>query len=273
MFPAQRHYLAYALAPLQKAFLQFLLYNLEMTNSLDSIPVSDSNLGSPELSAEERRQRWFEVCLVLLISFGGSILRSLYLLKVGPNGEPQGSNLRWLVGLFQESTALLLLGYVLSRRGMKFSDLGLRWRPRDVAAGGLVTVVSYAAYAFGHTLIQTIHYLVFGSWATGATARDFFLHPPVTAIPYFLLNPFFEELIVRVYLMSEVMELTGSSALAVVASVVVQLSYHLYYGWLGSTSLSFFFLVLGLYYARWRRAVPVIVAHGVLDIWGLIRLW
>jgi len=32
-------------------------------------------------------------------------------------------------------------------------------------------------------------------------------------------------------------------------------------------------MALALYYARSRRALPVIIAHGVLDVYGLIRLW
>ena len=69
------------------------------------------------------------------------------------------------------------------------------------------------------------------------------------------------------------MDLTGSSTLAVVLSVFVQFSYHLYYGWGGAISLAFFFLPLALYYVRSRRALPVIVAHGLLDVYALIRLW
>ena len=107
----------------------------------------------------------------------------------------------------------------------------------------------------------------------GPTAKDFFAHPPVVAIPFSLLNPFFEELIVRAYLMAEVIELTGSSTMAVALSVGVQFSYHLYYGWVGAISLSFFFLALALYYVRSRCAFPVIVAHGFLDVYALIRLW
>lgn len=87
------------------------------------------------------------------------------------------------------------------------------------------------------------------------------------------MNPFFEELIVRAYLMAEVIELTGSSTMAVALSVGVQFSYHLYYGWVGAISLSFFFLALALYYVRSRCAFPVIVAHGFLDVYALIRLW
>jgi len=72
--------------------------------------------------------------------------------------------------------------------------------------------------------------------------------------------------------MTEVVQLTGSSALAVFLSVAVQFSYHLYYGWAGAISLAFLFLTLALYYARARRALPVIVAHGFFDIYALLRL-
>jgi membrane protease YdiL (CAAX protease family) len=92
-------------------------------------------------------------------------------------------------------------------------------------------------------------------------------------VPFALLNPFFEELIVRAYLMTEVADLTGSSALAVAASVLFQWSYHLYYGWAGATSMAFMFLALSLYYARSRHALPIIVAHAFFDIYAFIRLW
>jgi membrane protease YdiL (CAAX protease family) len=114
---------------------------------------------------------------------------------------------------------------------------------------------------------------IYATWATGPTAKDFFAHPSVVAIPFSLLNPFFEELVVRAYLMTEVIELTGSSTLAIALSVGVQFSYHLYYGWVGAISLSFLFLVFALYYVRSRLALPVIVAHGFFDVYALIRLW
>ena len=72
--------------------------------------------------------------------------------------------------------------------------------------------------------------------------------------------------------MTEVMELTGSSILAVVVSVAIQFSYHLYYGWAGAISLSFIFLVFALYYARSRNALPIVVAHGYFDISAMLRL-
>lgn len=226
-----------------------------------------------EHAVEERRRRWFEVSLVLLVAFGGAILNSLYILRNGPGAVPHVSNARWSFGIVQEVAALLLLGYVLSRRKLGFKDLGLRWSLRDLAEGLLVVVASYALYAIGFRFIYYFQYAMFGFVARGHNASDFFAQPSLVALPFSLLNPFFEELIVRAYLMTEVMELTGSSALAVALSVLVQFSYHLYYGWAGALALSFQFLAFALFYAVTRRVLPIIVAHGFFDIYALSHLW
>jgi len=242
--------------------------------SASSIEIADisSSTIPPQLSGESRRQRWFEVGLVLLVAFGGAFLSAADLLHKGPAAAPQMSNARWAVGTIQEITALLLLGYVLSRRGLRLRNLGFSWQVRDVGVGFLVAGSCLAAYLLGSIVVHLLHYGIYGYAATGPSGRDFFAHPPLAAIPFFLLNPFFEEIIVRAYLMTEILELTGSAKAAVAASVLVQSSYHLYYGWTGAFSLSFIFLVLAIYFVRSRRVVPVIVAHALFDIAGFISL-
>jgi membrane protease YdiL (CAAX protease family) len=220
-----------------------------------------------------RRLRWFELFLVLLVAVGSPLLNALYLLKNGPGAMPHTTNASWSILILREVSALLLLGYVLSRRNLRFKDLGLRWSLRGVGVGILLTVASYMSYALGTVIVQALHLAMFGTGVRGPTGRDFFAHPSIAVIPYFLLNPFFEELIVRAYLMTEVMDLTGSRVLAVFLSVVVQSSYHLYYGWGVAIAISFQFLVFAIYYARSRQALPVIVAHGFFDIFALFRLW
>jgi membrane protease YdiL (CAAX protease family) len=209
----------------------------------------------------------------LSVAYGSFFLNSLFVFKNGPNAVPHNTTERYLFGIFQEAIALLLLAYVLSRRSLRFKDLGLRWRLKEVGVGLLVAGISYAAYALGSILVHLIHFAIYGAQAQTLNSRDFFAHPPAAVIPFVLLNPFFEELIVRAYLMTEVWELTGSSVLAIAVSIVVQFSYHLYYGWAAAISLSFQFLVFALYYARSRSILPVIVAHGLFDIYGIARLW
>lgn len=244
-----------------------------MGDPLDAVVGTSPTETNAGPSAAERRIRWFEVVLILLVACGGSLLNSLYLLKNGPTAMPPVTSLRWTAGIVHEISCLLLLGYVLARRKLNFASLGLRWSFKDAGVGLLVTGLSYVAYAIGAMFVHAVHYSLYGSLAAGPTGKDFFAHPPLVAIPFSLLNPFFEELIVRAYLMTEAVQLTGSATLAVALSVLVQFSYHLYYGWAGALSLAFLFLTLSVYYARTRRALPVIVAHGFFDIYAMAHLW
>ena len=238
-------------------------------------PIVESPLpvAQPRQLINPIRQRWFEVSLVLLVAVVPAVLSALYILKGGPSIVPPMSNARWLAGLGQEITGLLLLGYVLSRRNLRLKDLGVRWSLQDAGVGLVVAGASFAAYVLGSMIVYVVQYWMYGSIAVGPSGKDFFAHPGVAIILFCLLNPFFEELIVRAYLMTEVLDLTGSSVLAVAFSVAVQFSYHLYYGWAGATSLSFLFMVFAIYYVRTRRALPIIVAHAVFDVYALIRLW
>lgn len=222
------------------------------------------------LVGNQKRVRWFELSLVLVIAFGGSFLSSLYLMKAGKAALPMVTEFRWARGFVQEIPCLFLLWYVLSRRRKSFRYIGLRWSVRDVAVGLGLTLVSYLAYIIGGFIVYSMHRAFFPASTSGVTAADLSSHSLLLAIPFALINPFFEELIVRAYLMTEVKALTGSWFLASLSSVAIQWSYHLYYGWDASLSLAFTFLIFSIYFARTQKATPIVVAHGLLDIWALM---
>lgn len=220
-----------------------------------------------------KRMRWFELCLVLLVSCGGPVVSSLYLLRRGPTLLSPASRYRWTVGTMQEIAALLVLSYVLSRRNLGFKDLGLRWSLRDVGVGLFLALAGRGAYFIGYVLLRWIHVAIYGTAGVWIGGASFFGHLTLLSIPYLLLSPFFEEMIVRAYLMTEVIELTGSTSRAVALSVLLQFSYHLYYGWTGAAAVSLPFLIYALYYRRSRQALPIIVAHETWNLWGFIRAW
>jgi membrane protease YdiL (CAAX protease family) len=85
-----------------------------------------------------------------------------------------------------------------------------------------------------------------------------------------VINPFFEELIVRAFLISEATLLTGSAGLAVILSVLLQTSYHLYQGIPNAVGDGLIFLAFSTYYAKTRRLWPVIFAHLWLDLFAVI---
>lgn len=234
-----------------------------------------------ELPVKELRQRkfspkvlrWFELGLVLSIAFSHSLIGCIDLLQHGRSVLPAKLGATWTAALVREIGCILLLGYVLSRRKLSFKDLGLRWSFWDIPRGIGLTVGAYLIHAVAAIILLLCQRHFFPHANPGILPRDLYGHMSALTLPFLLLNPFFEELIVRAYLMSEVRDLTGSWLLAALLSTGVQTSYHLYYGWTIAMALGFQFLMLSLYYARTRRITPVIFAHEVFDLIALLHPW
>ena len=88
-----------------------------------------------------------------------------------------------------------------------------------------------------------------------------------------LVNPIFEEVIVRAYAATELTVLLGNRWTAAVVTVLLQSYYHLYQGWRFAAAYAAGFAVFGAYFALSRRAAPIILAHMYLDGIGLYSLW
>jgi membrane protease YdiL (CAAX protease family) len=172
----------------------------------------------------------------------------------------------YISALLSELTSLALLWYVLRQNGQTLGGIGLRFQIGDLGHGLLLIVGS--SFAFQFTRSAVVH--VYESVAHHPPA------PPVSPLAgvqfsfvllaFVLLNPFFEELIVRAFLISEAAALTGSAAVAVAISVVLQTAYHLYQGIPNALGLGAFFLLFSLYYVRTQRAFPIIIAHLWSDL-------
>jgi membrane protease YdiL (CAAX protease family) len=244
-----------------------------VSNEIETAPVAEAAPAEIPAEPADKRLRWLELSLVLLVCFAEAILGSLGILKEGPSAAKHASQIGYATGIVHQLAGLTLLGYVLGRRKIRITSLGLRWSFGDLGRGLLVAVVAYLSYAGGHALIHLFNNTTHSQSQSMQIARTMFGHPSILAVPYSIVNPFFEELIVRAYLMTEVRALTGSWILAAALSLAVQFSYHLYYGWEGAIGLSFVFLVYAIYYARTQKATPIVVAHGIFDILALVRLW
>lgn len=86
-----------------------------------------------------------------------------------------------------------------------------------------------------------------------------------------LVNPFFEEVWVCGYLMT-VLKRSHNPWLAISASVVLRVLYHLYQGARGVLSITPVGLIFGVWYARTGRLWPLIVAHSVADLLALLMV-
>jgi membrane protease YdiL (CAAX protease family) len=236
------------------------------------LSVTDQVATPSRSSPRSRRQRWFELCLVLFISFGGSVYSGLYYLNHSPSAPTFASSTRALYAAAQSVVTIILLGYVLARTGRRFRDIGLRWSFGDVGTGIVVLLVAVVALVTVSRAYFDIHYAIYRTVPVHHRASEFFGHFRLAMLPYFLIGPVHEELIVRAYLITEIRELTGSVTLAGLASLILQFTYHLYYGWWGAITVTGMFLVFTLYFARWRRALPIVIAHELYDLFAIFHL-
>ena len=86
----------------------------------------------------------------------------------------------------------------------------------------------------------------------------------ILTIVFVFINPWYEELIVRGFLMTELTELTNVTV-GILTSTAIQTSYHTYQGSWNLVQLAPTFLLFSIYYARTRRLFPLIVAHTLMD--------
>jgi membrane protease YdiL (CAAX protease family) len=218
------------------------------------------------------RRRWTDLAIVLVVATGPSIAASIYVLF-----HPRrivDTNPRIGAGFLYELIALTLFGILFTRQRRKLSALGLSFRWTDLPKALGLTVASFA-------VMWIAYYVVWAVWVTLAqknpqipdTSSRFDATSLWFLLPFLLLNPFFEEVLVRGYLMTELIELRHSVAVAVVVSLAVQTSYHLYYGIVGALSVGSGLAVFALYYAKSRRLTPVILAHLLWDLTSLLGAW
>jgi membrane protease YdiL (CAAX protease family) len=232
--------------------------------------------GSPPAAAVDRStaERWIELVLVLFVAVSQPLLLSVYVVIFGVPNSITSGNLRYVYACVQEASGLLVLWYVLRRTGRTFSSLGLRASVRGGFAGLGLAVVGSAAYLLSSVLIEVVHRYYFGAYVTRTSPALLFPKASwIILIPFLLLNCFFEEAIVRAYLMTELSELTGSMSWAAIASILVQTSYHTYQGWLPVMGLAATFSVFSFYYARAQKLFPLYIAHVLVDALAMVYLF
>ena len=222
----------------------------------------------------ERNLRIVELVLVCLVAFGGSIISSGHSLLFGSISRTGSATAYgWFYSSFREALVLALLWYVLLRRGKSFSGLGLSWKARDVGCSVLL-------YLGGIIVYGLVYYAIYYAGLTRTTRGDASLRIGrhlfgggifATTFLFQFLNPFFEELIVRAYVMTEIKFLTGSASKAVIVSTMLQTSYHFYQGAPAAFAHGTTFLLWSIFYAKTNRIAPVILAHLYSDVLGTLH--
>ncbi|MEV5410190.1 CPBP family intramembrane glutamic endopeptidase [Thermopolyspora sp. NPDC052614] len=156
-----------------------------------------------------------------------------------------------------------LVAYLLVRSGESMRTIGVDPREpgRDLVRGAAVAaLIGGTGLAF---------YLVV--WAAGVnlTVVPGALPDEWWRVPVLLLaaaqNGVLEEMIVCGYLLHRLDQLGWSPLRSIAVSSLLRGSYHLYQGFGGFVGNVVMGVVFGWLYRRWRRAMPLVVAHTLID--------
>ena len=215
----------------------------------------DEGAGASVTAQEEADSlRILELGLVLLVGFGYALVSSLYDLWRGVAQDAlttrMDPTLSGLTKIIQGAPAICVLVYVLSQQRRTLRQLGLTFRWSDLGLGlALAALILPSKTAFWHV----------PALSTGVLG-------PISLAGILCLAAK-EELIVRAYMMSEALDLTGSAFLAVASSTCFQGLYHLYQGRAPALSAAVTFLIYSIFYWKTRRATPIILAHFAHNLW------
>jgi hypothetical protein len=253
--------------------LCFLGYVFRRTRRQSSFAVAarDRAQGRPQTSAFAGRTTGIVLAL-LVASLPWATSAALTWLAAS-RGTGYGMDSVHVADMLSAAFSLLIVAYVLSGSGRDFSALGLHW---TAAQAGMAMPIFLAG-----TLLNQFE------WPTISWVGNTFIHPgwqppdvgamifgpevTLGAVPGAIVNGFLEELIVRAYLMTELIRLTRNTWFAVVVSVAVQTSYHFYQGVPLALSHVAVFTLFALVYARTRWALTIALAHSLFDlgaVWG-----
>jgi membrane protease YdiL (CAAX protease family) len=152
------------------------------------------NVIEPANGKQFRQRRWIDLGLVLLVAFVPSIATSVYhfFYPVSRNY----TNAQVALGLLHELTALTLFAVLFSRQTRRFGELGLSFKWTDLPKGLYLVIGCFLAAFLTSYALRSIWFLVTHNHLPVAT-RSTFTASPLLLIPFLILIPFFEEILVR----------------------------------------------------------------------------
>jgi membrane protease YdiL (CAAX protease family) len=208
-----------------------------------------------------------EFCLIMLVGFAPVMVCQIWQMvhseRVGPSNDKLVEiNIVELVVL----AAVLWIGKI---RGWSLTTFGSRISWKGTGGGILLFVVTFLWFwgfsevlmhifhpAHPHVTVATAHVI-----AGGLTLPFILLHSAI--------NPVFEEVLEAGYFIRSLQRFGMWPA--ILASALFRAFFH---WWLGIGAVGVFgvAIIFGFAYWRWRQLWPLIVAHALNDVYGLLIL-
>jgi membrane protease YdiL (CAAX protease family) len=240
------------------------------------VALSENSLRPPPT----RLIRW-EILAVFAVSLGASALNAfLHLISSLLAPAPLARQQALLVGslaphhpwldlslqlasIVETLAPVLLVLYLMARSGEPPSLIGLDGTEpvRDGVRGAVLAAVIGGA---GLGLYLAAYHLGFSLHVVPESLPAVWWRDPILLLNA-IQNGLLEEVLVVGYLLTRLDQLGWAPSVAVIASAVLRGCYHLYQGFGGFLGNLAMGLIFGMLYLRWRRVMPLIVAHSLID--------
>jgi uncharacterized protein len=199
-----------------------------------------------------------EFILVLTICFGPGLCNDAW--KIATATPVKFTSVSFGVSVIYEIFLLLCVSWIGQVRGWSFANFGLRISLKLTAYGvGLFIVVFAIEAALGY-LLDLAHPQKPGFESIGLTL------PAIIILS--VINPIFEEVLEAGYFIHSLQRFGKWGG--VVACGLLRALLHAYQGINGAVNLFVFGVLFGLAYWRMRQLWPLIVAHALADLVGLL---
>jgi membrane protease YdiL (CAAX protease family) len=224
-----------------------------------------------------RKHTGVEIALVLLLSLGASavyaVVSLIAKLTAGPPLSQQTATLNpsqsprpyldltyQMLEIFFALVPVVLALYLLGR---KRAELGPSLRPGfDVGWGfGLAAAIGIP----GLLLVYVAAKLGLNAQIVPAALQSVWWAVPVLILKA-IENAVLEEVIVVGYLITRLRSLEWRLWQIIAASAVLRGSYHLYQGFGAFVGNAVMGVIFGLFFWRFKRVMPLVIAHSLLDI-------
>lgn len=220
----------------------------------------------------ERKAIYFELVVVVGILVVPSLLKAVFQF-LHPDQAPRPEFASWYFGgkLAAEILLLGLLWHVIRLNGESAADFTKPFSGMDLARGLGLATGAYLSFYAAYMVLWKLGIAPAG--AADDHATEIFQAPlsPLYVLAI-LINPFVEETFVRGFLQTRLRQAQESPGVILLASTVLQTSYHIYQGVGPCLSLAPGFALFAAYYHRTGRLWPVIVAHLLEDVVAMLVL-
>ncbi|MDR0284577.1 MAG: CPBP family intramembrane metalloprotease [Propionibacteriaceae bacterium] len=247
----------------------------------------ESPTSAPTLGQSAKRLVTIEIIIVLAISFGRSAVSSILsliekLTRNVPLSEQTTSmnnsvtpDRPWLDLAYQlyyyilplAETALALyllhLAFGHARRLIGF-DLT---RPGPDLAKGAGFCVAVGIPGIGFYLLA--REIGINTTVAPANLTDVWWTVPVL-LGSAAMSGISEEVVMLGYLLTRLKNLGWSPVVAIIVSALIRGSYHLYQGYGGFIGNLAMGVVFGFLYLRWKRVMPLVIAHTLIDCFAFV---